>query len=130
MTRNHDRESSNPGLSAIVIGNRIKAALEERGMPRKELARQTGIAVSTISRFISGVRRPSARTMGTIASCLHLDVAYLMGQAPPSGMDPAIEHFLKENWVHTTHAERRALHALVELIDDRLKRENGKTAES
>src|SRR6058998_692571 len=71
-----------------AVGPRLRALRQQRGITLAELARRTGISVSTLSRLESGDRRP------TLELLLHLARAHGVGldelvDAPPTG-DPRV----------------------------------------
>jgi transcriptional regulator with XRE-family HTH domain len=55
-----------------AFGLWLLSELETRRWSMRELARQTGVSESTISRIISGKRNPSTRLSRRIAEALHL----------------------------------------------------------
>ena len=54
-----------------VVGKRIKRLIREQGITQKELAEQTGIADSIISRYISGKQFPATH-LSDIAEALSI----------------------------------------------------------
>lgn len=62
-----------------TISERIKEALEIRGMKQSELVEKTGIGKSSISTYISGSYEPKQRNLYKIAKALDVDVSWLMG---------------------------------------------------
>src|SRR5436190_9619925 len=71
-----------------AVGPRLRALRQQRGITLAELARRTGISVSTLSRLESGDRRP------TLELLLHLARVHGVGldelvDAPPTG-DPRV----------------------------------------
>jgi transcriptional regulator with XRE-family HTH domain len=55
-----------------AFGRWLLAELETRRWSMRELARQTGVSESTISRIVSGKRNPSSRLCREIAGALHV----------------------------------------------------------
>ncbi len=45
----------------MTFGEKVRAARKERGLPQKELAARTGIAVRTIINYESGSRMPKSK---------------------------------------------------------------------
>lgn len=67
---------------------RIKKALDEMGMKPIELAEKSGIAKSTISRYLSGKYEPKNAAVYKMAQVLHVDERWLMGyDVPPRPAD-------------------------------------------
>lgn len=70
------------------VGPRLRALRRERGATLAELAEDTGISVSTLSRLESGGRRPTLELLLPLARVHQVPLDELVG-APPTG-DPRI----------------------------------------
>ncbi len=63
------------------IGDRIRAAREERGMSQLELAQAIGFQSATaVSLIEAGERKVTSGILESLANALHRDVKYLLGQ--------------------------------------------------
>lgn len=62
-----------------VIGKRIKAALDAKGMTQRELAKKIRVTEVSVSRYITGDRIPRATILIDIAKVLDVSIDYLMG---------------------------------------------------
>lgn len=62
-----------------TIANRIRIALDMRGMKQADLVEKTKIGKSSISTYISGAYEPKQKNIYRIASALNVDEAWLMG---------------------------------------------------
>jgi transcriptional regulator with XRE-family HTH domain len=62
-----------------TIAERIKEALDLRGMKQSELVEKTGIGKSSISTYISGEYEPKQRNIYKIAKALDVNESWLMG---------------------------------------------------
>lgn len=62
-----------------TIANRIRTALEVRGMKQADLVEKTKIGKSSISTYLSGAYEPKQKNIYRIASALNVDEAWLMG---------------------------------------------------
>jgi transcriptional regulator with XRE-family HTH domain len=71
-----------------AIGPRLRALRTQRGATLAQLAAQTGISVSTLSRLESGERRPSLELLLPLARVHDVPLDELVG-APPTG-DPRV----------------------------------------
>jgi len=61
----------------------LKAAMNERQMNQKQLAGLTGLAVSSISQYLSGKTAiPKEQTLQKIAQALETSVDFLVGETP------------------------------------------------
>ncbi len=62
---------------------RLRAALDEAGMSRAELARRLGVGVPELSRWLAGVSAPDVYQFQRIARILGLSYEYLLdGDGP------------------------------------------------
>lgn len=61
------------------ISERIREALEIRGMKQADLVKITGIGKSSISTYLSGAYEPKQRNIYKIARALNVNEAWLMG---------------------------------------------------
>lgn len=63
-----------------MIGERIKAVLDSKGMSQRELARRIGKHPSEISEIVRGERDPGMAMVEKIAAGLGVSVAELVGE--------------------------------------------------
>jgi transcriptional regulator with XRE-family HTH domain len=70
------------------VGSRLKRARTRRGVTLTELAAETGISKSTLSRLESGQRKPSLELLLPIAEAHHVPLDELIGA--PKVSDPRI----------------------------------------
>ena len=66
-----------------TIADRIKEAMELRGMKQADLVSLTGIGKSSISTYLSGEYEPKQRNIYKIAKVLDVNEAWLMGEDVP-----------------------------------------------
>ncbi|GLG89127.1 helix-turn-helix transcriptional regulator [Sellimonas catena] len=66
-----------------TTSERIREALEIRGMKQADLVEKTGIGKSSISTYISGSYEPKQRNLHKIAKALNVSEAWLMGLNVP-----------------------------------------------
>ena len=71
-----------------AVGPRLKQLRQRRDITLTDLARQTGISVSTLSRLESGLRRPTLEQLLPLARAYGVTLDELV-DAPPTG-DPRI----------------------------------------
>ena len=69
-----------------AIGPRVRRLRDERGLTLTELAAQTGLSLSTLSRLETGVRRPTLQLLIPLARALHVALDQLV--EPPATGDP------------------------------------------
>src|SRR3954451_17560215 len=79
-----------PALTTVLagVGPRLKRVRTQRGVTLTELAAQTGISKSTLSRLESGQRKPSLELLLPLAQAHSVALEELVG-APDVG-DPRI----------------------------------------
>jgi transcriptional regulator with XRE-family HTH domain len=77
-------------LEAVLsaVGPRLRELRRRRAITLADLAAQTGISVSTLSRLESGQRRPALELLLPLASAYGVQIDELVG-APPTG-DPRV----------------------------------------
>lgn len=85
-----DGELSRDAIDQVldVIGPRLRALRQHRGVTLTDLARTTGISQSTLSRLEAGQRRPTLELLLLLARAHHVPLDELVG-APESG-DPRV----------------------------------------
>ena len=85
------------------LWQRLKAAKEASRKTNQQIANETGISISTISKFFSGASSaPSVFNIAALCICLGVSLDDLMGIRPPapsdqgpSGMSEEHQHVLK-----------------------------------
>lgn len=80
----HDMEDEKRDYNIIHgyadgFGNRLRYALDSRGMKHKHLARITGLTAPTISAYVTGQRTPRADHIVVICKALHISADWLLG---------------------------------------------------
>lgn len=68
---------------ADKMAERLKYAMEERGITAAELARSAGCHKSSISMYLAGEHAASMRSAQRLADILHVNSAWLMGYDVP-----------------------------------------------
>lgn len=71
-----------PFIVGNEIGNRIRRARQDKGLTQNELAEAMGTSMAVISRYESGRRVPSAKTIVAVASALDISPLSLAFVAP------------------------------------------------
>jgi antitoxin component HigA of HigAB toxin-antitoxin module len=61
------------------FGNRLRYALDSRGMKHNHLAKITGLTAPTISTYVNGQRTPRADHIVVICKALHISADWLLG---------------------------------------------------
>ena len=61
-----------------IFGGNLKEIIEESGYPQIEVADETGLSQTTISRYINGKQMPSVKAIVNLAYILNCDIRELM----------------------------------------------------
>lgn len=61
-----------------IFGNNLADIMEEAGYNQKQLAIETGISETSISRYVNGTQMPSMKALVNIASILMCDINELV----------------------------------------------------
>ena len=72
----------------MVNGQKIKQLMKDRGINECELASEVGIAQSMVSYITRGLREPSIKVLGRIASALGVKVADLLDESDGEAVKP------------------------------------------
>lgn len=75
-----------------LIIERIKKAMDDNKVNAAELSRRTGLAESTISRYMAGKTYPKQNAIGAIAEALHVNPAWLLGYEVSGGSYDFLAH--------------------------------------
>lgn len=106
------------------IGGRLRALREQRGFTLRDLAEQTLISESTLSRLESGQRRPNLDLILPLARALRVSLDDIV-QAPVTG-DPRVDLRPYEAWGRTIVPLSRianGIHAIKQIIPARTEPE-------
>ena len=71
-------------ISAILMGQRVRAARKMKQMNTDELAEKVGVAVESIGHIECGARKPSLTLLFNIAEVLEVSLDYLTGRTENS----------------------------------------------
>lgn len=75
-------------MKQVELRDRLRQALELRGMRAADLVDKTGIPKGTISYYLSGKTEPKADRLYLIAQALNISEAWLLGYDVPMGRSP------------------------------------------
>lgn len=71
---------ANPKLDTALVGDRIRKALDAKGMQQSVLAYRLHVRPATVSRWVTGKAEPSSSNLQGVADILDVKVEYLTGQ--------------------------------------------------
>lgn len=82
--------------SSMTIGEKIKHARESMGLSQGKLAKEAGLAQSSISYIESGGKKPNIETISILAKALDLPVSYLLdNQQVDEVLPPTLSELVK-----------------------------------
>ncbi len=70
-----------------AVINRIEERLRTLKMSQRDLAEKLGVSEVTVSRWLSGDRNPSSKTISEIATALDTTTAYLLSENSESSQE-------------------------------------------
>ena len=76
---------------------RVKDIMQNKGLKQSDLAKMTGIAEATISRYCNGRRTPNIKALVKIAKILNVSTDYLLGIKDDNGKWIPCSERLPEN---------------------------------
>ncbi|MBL4849360.1 MAG: helix-turn-helix transcriptional regulator [Planctomycetes bacterium] len=68
----------------VLIGERVEALRADRGLTRSALAREAGVALTSMNLLEAGRVKPSLGTLGSLAKALGVRVVDLLDDEPPA----------------------------------------------
>lgn len=93
-----------------TIAERLREALNIRGMKQAELVEKTGIGKSSISTYLSGEYEPKQRNIYKIAQALNVSEAWLIG------FDVPMQRETPQKPV-SPQKDNEELHNLIDMLD-------------
>ena len=94
-------------ISAILMGQRVRAARKMKQMNTDELAEKVGVAVESIGHIECGARKPSLTLLFNIAEVLEVSLDYLTGRTENSS--EALLHDFADNSELSSEQEQMLL---------------------
>src|SRR5712692_12035006 len=97
------------GVNTAELGNAVRRRREERGLSLRDVADQTGVSASTLSRIENGTGKPDADNISRLASWLDMPIERVMhhGQRSPSDPKPVV-YYPHESTPEIVEAHLRA----------------------
>lgn len=75
----HERTGEILMDNLYIIKDRLNQALELRGMSAAELAKKSGLAKSSVSRYLTGENIPRSIAIGKMSQALNVSPAWILG---------------------------------------------------
>ena len=98
----------------MELHERIRWLLERNGLSQADLARATGVAETTISRYLSGKRRPKAPFLGKLAKLFGVSMYWLaFGEQDVVEGYGAVRNIVARNALSLTDEQRLELMRII-----------------
>ncbi len=97
------------GVNTTELGGAVRRRREQRGLSLRDVAEQTGVSASTLSRIENGTGKPDADNISRLASWLDMPIERVMhhGQRNPSDPKPVV-YYPHESTPEIVEAHLRA----------------------
>ena len=80
--------SRKSGINTAELGGAVRRRREERGLSLRDVADQTGVSASTLSRIENGTGKPDADNIARLAAWLDMPIERIMHHSNRSSSDP------------------------------------------
>src|SRR5258708_15614138 len=94
-------------VNTVELGRAIKRKREENSLSLRDLANETGVSASTLSRIENGTGRPDADNIARLTQWLEMPVDRLMTKHTVNNVEPVI-YYPHEATPEIIHAHLRA----------------------
>ena len=106
------KEAKNGGKSlvnTVELGRAIRRKREEQGLSLRDVADETGVSASTLSRIENGTGKPDADNIARLTGWLNVPMERIMGGRELSGDEAkAVVYFPQESMPEIVEAHLRA----------------------
>lgn len=102
-------ESTKSLVNTIELGRAIRRKREELGLSLRDVADETSVSASTLSRIENGTGKPDADNIARLTSWLNVPMERIMGGGRRAeGADEAVVYFPQESTPEIVEAHLRA----------------------
>jgi transcriptional regulator with XRE-family HTH domain len=101
-------ESAKSLVNTIELGRAIRRKREEQGLSLRDVADETGVSASTLSRIENGTGKPDADNIARLTTWLNVPMERIMGGGRLEGEDSAVVYFPQESTPEIVEAHLRA----------------------
>ena len=97
-------------VNTVELGRAIRRKREDAGLSLRDVADETGVSASTLSRIENGTGKPDADNIARLTGWLNMPMERVMGNRAASGdeEDKAVVYFPKEAMPDIVEAHLRA----------------------
>src|SRR6185369_48506 len=97
------------GVNTAELGSAIRRRREEHGLSLRDVADQTGVSASTLSRIENGTGKPDADNIARLAAWLDMPIERVMHHGHRSASDPKpVVYYPHESTPEIVEAHLRA----------------------
>jgi transcriptional regulator with XRE-family HTH domain len=90
------------------LGRAIQRKRQEQGLSLRDVADETGVSASTLSRIENGTGKPDADNIARLTSWLNVPMERIMGGGQADGEESAVVYFPRESTPEIVEAHLRA----------------------
>lgn len=101
-------ESTKNLVNTIELGRAIRRKREELGMSLRDVADETSVSASTLSRIENGTGKPDADNIARLTGWLNVPMERIMGGRHAEGEEEAVVYFPQESTPEIVEAHLRA----------------------
>ena len=97
------------GVNTSELGDAVSRRREEQGMSLRDVAEETGVSASTLSRIENGTGKPDADNIARLAAWLDMPIERVLHHGPRSAADPKpVVYYPHESTPEIVEAHLRA----------------------
>src|SRR5947209_2727711 len=97
------------GVNTSELGDAMRRRRQEQGMSLRDVAEETGVSASTLSRIENGTGKPDADNIARLASWLDMPIERVMHHGQRSSSDPKpVVYYPHESTPEIVEAHLRA----------------------
>ena len=96
-------------VNTSELGDAMRRRREQQGMSLRDVAEETGVSASTLSRIENGTGKPDADNIARLAAWLDMPIERVMHHGPRSAADPKpVVYYPHESTPEIVEAHLRA----------------------
>ncbi len=95
-------------VNTVELGRAIRRKREELGLSLRDVADETGVSASTLSRIENGTGKPDADNIARLTGWLNMPMERVMGNKPAGGDSTPVVYFPQEATPDIVEAHLRA----------------------
>src|SRR5947208_826225 len=97
------------GVNTSELGDAMRRRREQQGMSLRDVADETGVSASTLSRIENGTGKPDADNIARLAAWLDMPIERVLHHGPRSAADPKpVVYYPHESTPEIVEAHLRA----------------------